>query len=288
MVADNIGPGVDSDCESGLRSRVMKTVLAIAGSDPTGGAGLQADLQVIRLMGCHGMAVVSALTVQDTTKVHGVLPVFPSVVLDQLRVLVRDVTPDAIKIGALATDDVVRNVVLGLGGVPLEVPLVVDPILFASDGTSLLERRAWPALQGLFTRSALVTPNLPEAEALSGEDVSTQKGCERAATAFLEEFECKGVLIKGGHREGAPDDLLGTRHGDKNVFSWLKGERIEGPEASVHGTGCALSSAIAAELAGGSTLEIAVERGRAFVARGIAGAHAIGAGANLLGYPTSL
>lgn len=269
----------------------MKTVLAIAGSDPTGGAGLQADIQVIRQLGCHGMGVLSALTIQDTTKVHSVLPVFPSVVLDQLRVLVRDVTPDAIKIGMLATDDVVRNIALGLAIVPLETPIVVDPILFASDGTSLLERRAWPTLQGLFSRSALVTPNLPEAEALSGQDVSNRKGCERAALVFLEEYDCRAVLIKGGHRDGDPDDLLAVGGADDPTFTWLPGKRIDigtgHGNASIHGTGCALSSAIAAELAKGATTPVAVDRARDYVSRAIASPHAIGAGAKLLGYPAT-
>ena len=265
----------------------MKTVLAIAGSDPTGGAGLQADLQVIRQLGCHGLGVLSALTIQDTMKVHSVLPVFPSVVLDQLRTLVRDVTPDAVKIGMLATDDVVRNVALGLALVPLETPLVVDPVLFASDGTSMLERRAWPTLQGLFSRSTLVTPNLPEAEALSGQDVSTRTGCERAALVFLDEYECNAVLIKGGHRDGSPDDLLAVAKEDGAVYDWLPGKRIDTGDASIHGTGCALSSAIAAGLAQSKTIEVAVNDARDYVARAIATPRTIGAGAQLLGYPAS-
>ncbi len=262
----------------------MKTVLTIAGSDPTGGAGLQADLQVIRHLGCHGMGVVSALTVQDTAKVHSVLPVFPSVVLDQLRCLVRDVTPHAVKVGMLASDDVVRNTSLGLVSVPAEVPLVVDPILFASDGTPLLERRAWPALQSLFSRASLVTPNLPEAEALTGEDVSNRRGCERAARVFIDEFECAGVLIKGGHREGAPDDLLAVRSGQEISFSWLAGHRVETPAGPVHGTGCALSTAIATELAKGSDLATATGRARDLVAKAIERAHTVGSGATVLGY----
>ena len=265
----------------------MKIVLAIAGSDPTGGAGLQADLQVIRHFGCHGMGVISALTIQDTAKVHSVLPVFPSVVLDQLRCLVRDVTPDAVKIGMLASDDVVRNTALGLASVPPEVPVVIDPILFASDGTPLLERRAWPALQSLFSRASLVTPNLPEAEALTGVDVSSRQGCERAARFFIEEFRCASVLVKGGHRDGAPDDLLATRSGEGVSISWLPGRRIETMSGPVHGTGCALSSAIAAELAKGSSLEIATQRARSFVNTALCDAHAAGSGARLLGFSAS-
>ncbi len=262
----------------------MKIVLAIAGSDPTGGAGLQADLQVIRHFGCHGMGVISALTIQDSAKLRSVLPVFPSVVLDQLRCLVRDISPDAVKIGMLASDDVVRNTTLGLASVAPEVPIVIDPILFASDGTPLLERRAWPALQSLFSRATLVTPNLPEAQALTGVEVSNQRGCERAARVFIEEFQCAAVLVKGGHREGAPDDLLALRNGEEISYSWLPGHRIETPAGPVHGTGCALSSAIAAELAKGSDLETATERARRFVAAALADAHAVGAGAHFLGY----
>jgi hydroxymethylpyrimidine kinase/phosphomethylpyrimidine kinase len=271
----------------------MKTVLAIAGSDPTGGAGLQADLQVIRHFGCHGMGVLSALTIQNTAKVHSVLPVFPSVMLDQLRYLVRDVSPDAVKIGMLATDDVVRNVSLGLVDIDPAVPVVVDPVLFASDGTSLLERRAWPALQGIFSRSILVTPNLPEAEALSEVDVSTRRGCEQAARVFVEEYDCNAVLVKGGHRKGAPDDLLAIREDDQSgeqagiSFSWLEGLRVDLPSASVHGTGCALSSAIAAGLAKGNDLATAVDAARSFVATALTHAEAIGSGAHVLGYSAS-
>ncbi|MBW2294847.1 MAG: hydroxymethylpyrimidine/phosphomethylpyrimidine kinase [Deltaproteobacteria bacterium] len=245
----------------------MKIVLAIAGSDPTGGAGLQADLQVIRHFGCHGMGVISALTIQDTSKVHSVLPVFPSVVLDQLRCLVRDVTPHAVKIGMLASDDVVRNTSLGLASVPPEVPIVIDPILFS--------------------RATLVTPNLPEAEALTGVDVSNREGCERAARVFIDEYECAGVLLKGGHREGAPDDLLVVRDGGELAVRWLPGRRVETLSGPVHGTGCALSSAIAAELAKGSSLETATERARSFVNAALADAHAAGSGAQLLGYSSA-
>ena len=120
----------------------MRTALAISASDPTGGAGLQADLQVFRSFGVHGCGVLSALTLQDSSKVHKLLPVFPSVVLDQLRVLLGDIQPNAVKIGALASDDVVRNVLLGLASLGTDIPIVLDPVLLASDGSALLERRA--------------------------------------------------------------------------------------------------------------------------------------------------
>jgi hydroxymethylpyrimidine/phosphomethylpyrimidine kinase len=260
----------------------VKSVLAISGSDPTGGAGLQADLQVIRLFGCHGAGVPSALTIQDSEKVHSVLPLFPSVVLDQIRCLLRDITPDAVKIGMLASDDVVRNVALGLTLLPDEIPIVIDPVLLASDGTPLLERRAWGALEGLFCRATLTTPNLSEAEALTGEDVSSRRGCESAARIFIDEFKTQAVLIKGGHRAGAPDDLLARRTKTGIEYDWLEGEWIEVSEGSVHGTGCALSSAIASGLAVGVDLPTAIDDARKFVAKGLRGATRIGSGAPFL------
>src|SRR5262245_48711546 len=151
----------------------MRIALSIAGSDPTGGAGLQADLQVFRAFGVHGAGVITALTVQDTAKVHQVLPAFPNVVLAQLRVLLRDLRPDAVKIGMLATDDVARSVELGLrelDGAAGRPPLVIDPVLAASDGTPLLERRAWGVLQDLIGQATIVTPNLSEAGLLTGCD----------------------------------------------------------------------------------------------------------------------
>jgi hydroxymethylpyrimidine/phosphomethylpyrimidine kinase len=262
----------------------MRTALSIASSDPTGGAGLQADLQVFRVLGVHGAGVVAALTIQDSHKVHTVLPVFPSVVLDQLRTLLSDLTPDAIKIGALGSDDVVRNVALGLAPLDDAVPVVLDPILLSSSGALLLERRAWGSLQELMGRCSLITPNLPEAEALSGCDVSTREGVEQAARYFIEEVHAGAVLVKGGHRSGSPDDLLAHRDESGVLsFDWLPGARIDGDP--VHGTGCALSSAIAAGLAQGHALSRAVEEGRAFVAHAIAHAVQIGGGARFPVYP---
>ncbi len=242
----------------------MKIALTIAGSDPTGGAGLQADVQVFRSHGVHGAAVATALTLQDSAKVYKVLPVFPSLVLDQIRVLLADFQPAAVKIGMLSSDDIVRNVMLALERLDENAPVVLDPILAASDGTALLERRAWGSLQELIRKCRLVTPNLPEAESLTGRDVSTRRGCEDAARHFIDELGSGAVLLKGGHRSGAPDDLLALRGSAGIELQWLSGERIDaGP---VHGTGCALSAAITAGLALGQSLAEAVHAARRFVA----------------------
>jgi len=263
----------------------VKVALSIAGSDPTGGAGLQADLQVFRAMGVHGAGVVTALTVQDTRKVHKVLPAFPSVVLEQLRVLLSDLPPDAIKIGALASDDVVRNVQLALAPIlsaSAGVPVVIDPVLAASDGTALLERRAWGGLQSLIGSAALVTPNLQEAAALTGCDTSSEEGTQAAACALVSELGARASLVKGGHRDGPPRDLLALRDGGSVSLRWLEGERIAG--GPFHGTGCALSSAIAAALARGAAIEAAVDRGREFVASALRNSAGSGSRARLLSY----
>ena len=261
----------------------MRIALSVAGSDPTGGAGLQLDLQVFRALGVHGAGVLTALTLQDTKKVHRVLPAFPSVVIDQLRVLLADLTPHAIKLGMLATDDVLRAVALGLAGTrEPRPPLVIDPVLRASDGAQLLERRAFGALVELMKGAALVTPNLPEAESLSGLDVSSRRGTEAAARWFVAEAGAEAALVKGGHSEGAADDCLAKREGDGVTITWLAGERIAG--APVHGTGCALSAAITAGLAAGRGLDESIARGRSFVREAITRAESVGGGARLLGF----
>jgi hydroxymethylpyrimidine/phosphomethylpyrimidine kinase len=246
----------------------MYVALSIAGSDPTGGAGLQADLQVFRSLGVHGAGVITALTVQDTAKVHQVLPAFPNVVLAQLRTLLADFTPDAVKIGMLGSDDVARMVDLGLRELPdapaQRPPIVIDPVLAASDGTPLLERRAMAALQDLISQATLVTPNLSEAESLTGCDVSTEEGSEAAASALVTNLGATAALLTGGHRDGPPHDLFAQRDGGSVSLSWLEGERA--PVGPVHGTGCALASAITANLARGSDLQDAVAAGRRFVA----------------------
>ena len=262
----------------------MRVALSIAGSDPTGGAGLQADLQVFRAFGVHGAGVITALTVQDTGKVHQVLPAFPNVVLEQIRTLLSDFTPDAVKIGMLASDDVARMVEFGLrelDGPSLEQPpVVIDPVLAASDGTALLERRAMGILQDLIARSTVVTPNLAEAEVLTGCDVSSDEGTEAAATALVAHLGADAALVKGGHREGPPRDLLARRAGGSVTLTWLEGNRI--PAGPVHGTGCALSSAIAAGLATGSTIDDAVHAARKFVAAALRRAEQKGKRASFL------
>lgn len=244
--------------------------LSIAGSDPTGGAGLQMDLQVFAAHGVHGMAVPTAFTVQTTKGVHRTLPVFPNVIGESLSLLLADVRPDVVKVGMLATDDVLLRVAVALERHP-DLPRVVDPVLRASSGAFLLEQRAFGNLmERLVDGAALVTPNLLEAEALTGE-----RDPERAARAFLA-AGAQAALVKGGHADGPPDDCLATPNG----VTWLRGTRVGGPP--VHGTGCALAAAITARLARGEALPDAVLAAKDFVARAIAAARPLGHGAWIL------
>ena len=272
-----------------LPSARMLSALSIAGSDPTGGAGLQADLQVFAALGIHGGAVPTALTTQDGRRVHQVLPVFPSALLETLRMTLDAIRPAAIKIGMLGTDDVVRNTLLALAPLP-DTPVVIDPVLAASDGSPLLERRAYPALRNLAFRRSLLTPNWPEAEILTGASLPRLRDGEAAARELLEDLELDGVLLKGGHLDGDASDLLVLRErasgedakNGKVTTEWLPGERI--PGEPVHGTGCALSAAITAHLALGHPLRESVVRARAFVRDAIARAETLDSGARILRY----
>jgi hydroxymethylpyrimidine/phosphomethylpyrimidine kinase len=272
----------------------MQSVLSIAGSDPTGGAGIQADCQVLAAFGIHAAAVPTALTIQDGLRTRRVLPVFPSLVLEQLRATLDAGRPDAVKIGMLASDDVVRNVILALaphGG----IPVVIDPVLAASDGTLLLERRARPALHDLIQGRCLLTPNWPEAEILVDAKLPRRADGEAAARELLESHRLEAVLLKGGHLDGDASDLLVWRErgaagggreasegGGRILREWLPGERI--PGAPVHGTGCALSTAIAAGLAKGEPLRSAVDTARSYVREAIRRARTLPSGARVLAF----
>ena len=185
----------------------------------------------------------------------------------------------------LASDDSVRNVILALAGSG-DVPIVVDPVLAASDGTPLLEKRAYPALRELIRGRCLLTPNWPEAEILVDASLPRRADGEAAARQLLEELELEAILLKGGHLDGDADDLLVTREGDQGedgiVAEWLPGERLPGPP--VHGTGCALSAAIAAGLSKGQPLRSAIATAREYVRNAIQHARTLPNGARLLAF----
>jgi hydroxymethylpyrimidine/phosphomethylpyrimidine kinase len=247
--------------------------LTIAGSDSSGGAGIQADLKTFSAFGVYGASVLTALTAQNTRGVQGVEPVRPAFVEAQLASVLDDLDVRAIKTGMLANGAIVSAVASALARVPA-IPLVVDPVMVATSGDRLLASDAIAALKGeLFPRATVVTPNLPEAAALLGVAVATSENQMIEQARALARFGSGAVLIKGGHGEGAEavDVLVG---GDAVLR--LAASRIE--TRHTHGTGCTLAAAIAALLARGTDLEEAVRRAKAYVSAALAGGRDLGVG----------
>ncbi|HLY36583.1 MAG TPA: bifunctional hydroxymethylpyrimidine kinase/phosphomethylpyrimidine kinase [Candidatus Binatia bacterium] len=246
--------------------------LTIAGSDPSGGAGLQADLAVFAVFGVHGTSVATALTVQDTRAVRAVAPVAADVVRAQLDAVLGDFDVRAAKTGMLHRAEVVTAVAERLS----VAALVVDPVAAASDGTALLDEDGIDAVRRLLVPLAtVITPNLREAELLVERPVRDPEEMRAAARALVE-LGARAALVKGGHLAGDAVDVFYDGH----EFRELTAPRTSG--GAVHGTGCALSAAIAAQLAAGRDLPDAIAEAKRFVTRAIAGAMAIGGGARLL------
>jgi hydroxymethylpyrimidine/phosphomethylpyrimidine kinase len=247
--------------------------LSIAGSDSGGGAGIQADLKTFGALGVYGMTAVTAVTVQNTTGVWSYETLSPQTVGDQIRAVASDIGVDAAKTGMLASAEIVDAVADALAEVGIG-NLVVDPVFVSKHGHALLEADAVDALRDrILPLATLVTPNLPEAAGLSGLNVDTAERMAVAAEAILA-MGPAAVLVKGGHLEGSPraDDLFF----DGGEPVWIRGERLRSP--NTHGTGCVLSSAIAAHLARGASLLEAVRLGKAFVTEAIRHALPIGRG----------
>ncbi|WP_305074331.1 bifunctional hydroxymethylpyrimidine kinase/phosphomethylpyrimidine kinase [Propionivibrio sp.] len=240
-------------------------VLSIAGSDSGGGAGIQADLKTFAALGCYGMTAITALTAQNTCGVRSIHSVPPQMLRDQIDAVIEDIGAHAVKIGMLHAPEIVRTVAEAIDRHALP-NVVFDPVMVATSGAVLIEQAATDALvRELFPRSALITPNLDEAGLLVGRPLRSTDDMARAARQ-LREQGARAVLVKGGHLPGeAVIDLLLTADGEMH---WMEGERI--PSPNTHGTGCTLSSAIAAHLALGASLAEAVEGGRAFVRAALA------------------
>ena len=231
----------------------MKTVLTIAGSDCSGGAGIQADIKTIAAQHMYAMSVITALTAQNTTGVSGVQEISPDFVAKQL-----DIPPDSVKIGMLSGEGTIRAVAAKLRQYGAK-NVVVDPVMVSTSGTSLLSEAGRRALwEELLPLSTLVTPNLPEAQVFSGQPVETEGDMLRAAREISRRCRC-AVLIKGGHLAGDAADLLY----EEGKALWLRTRRISNP--NTHGTGCTLSSAIACGLAAGCSLEESVRRAKDYL-----------------------
>ncbi|MDF1586429.1 bifunctional hydroxymethylpyrimidine kinase/phosphomethylpyrimidine kinase [Marinimicrococcus flavescens] len=249
------------------------TALTIAGSDSGGGAGIQADLKTFSALGVYGCSAICALTAQNTTGVQGIFPVSPEFVGQQLDSVFGDIEVHAVKIGMLGTPAIIGAVAAGLRRwKPRHV--VLDPVMVAKGGDRLLQEEAVAALtQELLPLATVITPNLPEAAVLLGEEHVTDRAAMPGAAARLQALGARSVLLKGGHLEGAdsPDLLL---HEGEEI--WLDGRRIV--TRNTHGTGCTLSSAIAALLARGLPLPAAVHDAKRWLEGAIAAADGLGIG----------
>ena len=250
----------------------MKTALSIAGSDCSGGAGIQADLKTMAMNGVYGMSAITALTAQNTTGVRDILEVSPQFLEAQLDAVFEDIFPNAVKIGMVASAGLVEAIANRLRRYGAR-NIVVDPVMVATSGSALMRTDAVDVLaRELLPMAALATPNIPEGEVLSGLPIRSREDMERAAQAISSCFSCS-VLLKGGHALCDADDLLCA----DGKLTWFHGERIDNP--NTHGTGCTLSSAIAANLAKGFPLEAAVERAKEYVSGALAAGLDLGKGA---------
>lgn len=235
-------------------------VLTIAGSDSGGGAGIQADLKTFSALGCYGMSAITALTAQNTTGVRAIHAVPAQMLRDQIDAVIEDIGVDAIKIGMLHAPDIVEVVAQAIDHHQLR-RVVLDPVMIATSGAVLIENQAVQALvQQLFARVDLITPNLDEAGFLVGRRLSSESDMETAAADLLK-MGANAVLIKGGHLPGdRVCDLFAAQTGES---WWLRAPRIHSP--NTHGTGCTLSSAIAARLALGEPLQPAIEQAHRYI-----------------------
>jgi len=259
--------------DAGARPRGR--VLTIAGSDSGGGAGVQADIKTIAALGGFAATALTAVTVQNTRGVTGVVPLSPAVVIAQADSVLRDIGADSVKTGMLGDTALVEAVAERLSQLPAEVSRVIDPVMVATSGDRLLPENAVDAVRALAVPLASVlTPNAPEAEILTGKPVESLDGQGRAAERLLR-MGASGVLVKGGHVPGpAITDLLATGEGE-----WfLEGPRLQ--TRATHGTGCTLAAGIAAGLARGLGLNDAVGLARAYLFEAIARAPGLGGGAS--------
>ena len=253
------------------RHRRRKTVLTIAGSDSSGGAGIQADLKTMLANGVYGMSAITALTAQNTTGVSGIFPVTPEFLAMQIDSVFSDIRPDAVKIGMVSSGELIRVIAERLSYYKAE-NIVVDPVMISTSGSRLLDEDAVGALKELLLpMAAVVTPNIPEAEVLSGIRIRSSENMVRAAEIISREYGC-AVLCKGGHRLNDANDLLYRDGG----FCWFMGRRIDNP--NTHGTGCTLSSAIASNLAKGRDLETSVRYAKNYISGALAAMLDLGKG----------
>lgn len=259
----------------------MKTALSIAGSDSCGGAGIQADIKTMTLNGVYATSAITALTAQNTTGVRDIMEASPKFLAEQLDAVFEDIFPDAVKIGMVSSAALIRTIAEKLRQYEAR-NIVVDPVMVATSGARLIQEEAIHTLtEELLPLAAIVTPNVPEAEILSGMAIQGKEDMEAAARKIGDGFGC-AVLLKGGHSVNDANDLLYVR----GSCRWFEGRRIDNP--NTHGTGCTLSSAIAANLAKGFALEEAVKRAKDYISGALAAMLDLGAGSGPMNHAFDL
>jgi len=259
----------------------MKTALTIAGSDCSGGAGIQADLKTMTMNGVYAMSAITALTAQNTTGVRSIRESDPEFLGEQIDAVFEDIRPDAVKIGMVSSVELIRVIAAKLGEYKAE-NIVVDPVMVATSGAALLKSDAVQTLtEELLPLATVVTPNIPEGEILSGMSIRTEEDMKKAAGKIGDMYHC-AVLLKGGHNVNDANDLLYAG----GAFTWFRGTRIDNP--NTHGTGCTLSSAIASNLAKGFSLPEAVKRAKKYISDALAAMLDLGRGSGPMAHGFAL
>lgn len=250
----------------------MRTALSIAGSDSCGGAGIQADIKTMTMNGVYAMSAITALTAQNTTGVRAISESAPDFLKQQMDAVFEDIYPDAVKIGMVASAELIKVIAERLKYYEAR-NIVVDPVMVATSGSRLMKTDVVSTLsQELLPLATLVTPNIPEAEILSGMSIVTKEDMIKAAEHISKTYGC-AVLLKGGHSINDANDLLY----EKGEYRWFEGKRIQ--NSNTHGTGCTLSSAIAANLAKGYALTESVQRAKEYISGALAAMLDLGKGA---------
>jgi len=249
----------------------LKTALTIAGSDSSGGAGIQADLKTMTMNGVYAMSAITALTAQNTTGVRAIQESTPDFLKQQIDAVFEDIYPDAVKVGMVASSELIRVIVDRLK-VYNAKNVVVDPVMVATSGSALMKTDAVHTLiEELLPIAMVITPNIPEAQVLSGMEIQSQVDMRVAAKKIGDSYGC-AVLLKGGHSIHDANDLLYAN----GEFTWFEGKRIDNP--NTHGTGCTLSSAIASNLAKGCTLMESVQKAKVYISGALAAMLDLGLG----------
>ena len=259
----------------------MKTALSIAGSDSSGGAGIQADLKTMTLNGVFAMSAITALTAQNTTGVRSIEEVSPSFLKDQIDAVFEDIYPDAVKIGMVASSELIMTIAERLRFYKAK-NIVADPVMVATSGSALLKNDAVETLaKEIFPIATIITPNIPEAEILSSMKIENEKDMIEAAKKIENEYGC-AVLIKGGHSINDANDIL-CKNGEITTFT---GKRIDNP--NTHGTGCTLSSAIASNLAKGYSIEDSIQKAKDYISGALSAGLDLGKGSGPMNHAFDL